>query len=245
VDYIFYTVIGILAGATGAASSGGGLLSIPLLLLMGFSPVNVIATTRIGSLVGGISSLHQYIKLSLVEWRYMLPYLAVISAAAGVAGPLLVVHLNSELIKKIVGTALAALCILLLTTKSYGLLEQNKHSSDRLKGTLLTFPSMVYATMFGAGGGALIINIMIHFFGQKINKAVATGLAVWIVGTFIAALSYALQGLVMFDVAVPLVIGSIVGGYIGARFISKTQHQSIKLILGVIIGISAIKILFF
>lgn len=244
-DNILYFLIGLAAGAVGAVSSGGGLLSIPLLMFMGISPIHAIATTRWGSFFGASSSLYYYSKYKRVNWNYVFPYLALFSVIAGLAGPRVLSKIDESTVATLIGLVLIALSIFLLVTNKHGLATFNRRKRYKVLGGLLVLPAMFYAVMFGAGGGALVIIIMILFFGLNIKHATATGMSVWILGTGVAALTYLITGLVDYGVAIPLVAGSLIGGYLGASYIEKIDRSYVKIILGVIVGLSGLKILFF
>ena len=243
-EQLISLIIGLAAGIVGAISSGGGLLSIPVFLFMGVAPVTTIATTRIGSGSGGIASVYRYHKDNLVRWRYF-PYLAPLSCIAGILGPRLLIRIDQQIIVRIIGGALILLFILLYFTKEYGILVKRRHRKHKIVGLILVFFAMMYATMFGAGGGALVINIIMYFFGLSVTEAIATGMSVWLAGTIVASFTYALSGVVNYSLAIPLMIGSVAGGYLGAHWAIQKDSKAIKKILAIIIGLSGIKILFF
>jgi uncharacterized protein len=237
-------IIGLLAGIVGAISSGGGLLSIPCFIFMGVPPITAIATTRLGSAAGGFSSIYRYHRDNLIHWRY-LPLLAPISCLAGIIGPRLLIQINQETVKNIVGVALLLLFVLLFYTKEFGLITKVRHRAHKAIGSVLVFFAMIYATMFGAGGGAIVINIVMFFFGMKVNESTATGMSVWLVGTTVAAIAYSMSGAVDFSLAIPLMLGSVVGGYIGAHVAVIKGNAWAKKILAIMVLLSGIKILFF
>lgn len=244
-DSTIYFIIGLAAGAVGAVSSGGGLLSIPLLMFMGISPIHAIATTRWGSFFGAASSLYYYSKRNRISWKYVFPYLAFFSILAGLSGPRILPKIDEAIVATLIGIVLIFLSAFLLATNKHGLATFNRRKRYKVLGGLLVLPAMFYAVMFGAGGGALVIIIMILFFGLNIKNATATGMSIWIIGTGVAALTYLITGLVDYGVAVPLVFGSLIGGYIGASYIEKIDRSYVKIILGIIVGLSGVKILFF
>jgi uncharacterized protein len=237
-------ILGLIAGAVGAVSSGGGIVSIPFLLFLGYPPIAVVGTTRSGSFFGALGSLYNYQKHGLIHWRYALRLLPV-SLMAGLLGPAILIRIDQQLVQTIIGLALIVLGVFLLLTKTYGILPQSRLRRHRVVGAILSFFGMLYAAMFGAGGGAIIINIMIACFGLAVAQATATGMAVWIVGTGVAAVTYAFAGHFLFHMALALVAGSIIGGYFGAHMTVRMQTVWLKRCLGLLVLGSGIKIIFF
>ena len=234
--------IGVAAGILGSISSGGGIITIPYLLFLGYPPVSVIGTTRIGSLFGGIASLYTYNKAGNIRWKTVVK-LAIPSAIAGIIGPILLPKINPDIIISVIGLTLLVLAIWMLIFKNYGVKEKKRDKNHKIIGLVAIFFAMLYAVMFGAGGGAIVINLMVVFFGMKLNKASATGMAVWLVGTFVATVVYVINGHFNAQLAAVLAIGSLIGGVVGARYVVTKDPKWLKNALGIIILISGVKIL--
>lgn len=186
-------LIGLVAGVVGSISSGGGIITIPYLLFFGYTPVEVIGTTRIASLCGGIASVYRYHKGGRINWR-LVKKLALPSALAGVAGPFILPMLNPDLIVAIIGFTLLALAAWMLLFKNYCVKDNKRHKKHKVMGLAMVTIAMLYAVMFGAGGGAIVINLMVLFFGMKLNRAAATGMTIWLFGTFVGSVFYLFRG---------------------------------------------------
>lgn len=232
-----------MAGMIGAVSSGGGLLTIPLLLFLGYNPLLTVGTTRIGSFAGGIASTIKYGQYNKINWS-IVKKLAPLSVMAGVIGPFLLHKIHPDKILIIIGTTLVLLALWMLIKRGYGVRTNTKHKNHKLLGGLLVFPIMTYAVMFGAGGGALVINILVIFFGLNIIEATATGISVWLIGTGISSVFYLIQGDVLILIAILLAISSALGGYIGAKYVVNNHTKLLTKILAVIILLAGLKILF-
>lgn len=237
-------LIGVVGGMVGAISTGGGLITIPGVIFLGLSPIQAIATTRLSAVSGGLSSLYEYHKSSAIIWRYML-YFVFLSAVAGIIGPKLLLQINEELIAKIIGLLLLATLPLFMLKQDFGIINQVKRRNHKILGLVALFVAMIYGTMFGAGGGVLLIYALIYFFGMNVTEANATGTVMWIVGMIIALITYIASGVVVFSVGIPLLLGAIIGGHLGARLALKKGVIWVKGVLAVLIVISSVKLIFF
>lgn len=237
-------MVGFIAGLIGAISSGGGLLTIPFLIFLGYSPLSVIGTTRVGSFAGGLASAVKYAQYKKINWS-IFKKLAPLSVLAGVVGPFLLHKIHPSKILLIIGCALILLAFWMLISKGYGAKSSKKHKNHKFLGGLLVLPVMFYAVMFGAGGGALVINILILFFGLSLLEATATGISIWLIGTGISSIFYFISGDVLVVIAILLAISSALGGYIGAKFVVKNHGKILTKILAIIILTAGIKLLFF
>jgi uncharacterized membrane protein YfcA len=95
-------LIGFIGSFIGSIATGANLINIPGLIFIGVSPITAIATTRLSAVTGGAAIVYRYHKGKAVLWRYIPPFL-LIAVAGGIIGPQLLLHINPNVIKPIVG----------------------------------------------------------------------------------------------------------------------------------------------
>ncbi len=237
-------LIGLASGLVGAISTGGGLISIPGLIFLGQSPISAIATTRLSAISGGAAALFKYHKGKAIIWKY-LPIFMVISLVAGIIGPKLLVQIDKNIVERLIGISMLIMLPLLVYKKDFGVAKKVRHKKHQLPGLVLLFIVMIYGTMFGAGGGIFLISVLVYFFGLTVTEANATGTAMWLVGTFTALVAYISHGEVVFSVGIPLLLGALIGGYVGAHIALQKGTVWVKWFLVSVVAISSIKLIFF
>lgn len=77
----------LLAGLIDAIAGGGGLITIPALLLTGMAPVTVLGTNKLQSLFGSLSATIAYISAGHVELKGQFAQ-ALLACLGGIAGAL-------------------------------------------------------------------------------------------------------------------------------------------------------------
>ncbi len=237
-------LIGFLASFVGSISTGANLIAIPGLIFIGASPITAIATTRLSAITGGAAIIYRYHKGKAVLWRYV-PYFIGIAIVAGVVGPKLLLHLDQNSIRPAIGVLLIATLPLLFVKQ--GLQNTRKDTSLRHKiiGLIVLLVVMTYATMFTLGGGIFLAYTLMYFYGMTFIEANATGTVIWVLGAATALIAYAAEGKVNFSLGIPLMLGSVAGGYLGAQLALKNGVAWIKWFLAAVIVISAIKLIFY
>ena len=75
-------VVAALAGALDAIAGGGGLVTLPALLLAGLSPVQALGTNKLQGAISALSSTTAFARRGLIDWKTALP----VAGAAAVAG---------------------------------------------------------------------------------------------------------------------------------------------------------------
>ena len=250
----------ILAGATGALSigsgaivglvlglvgGGGSILAVPLLVyLVGVSPPHVaIGTSALAVSASAFANLLPHARAGHVKWRC-----AVVFAAAGVAGALG----GAEFAKALDGESLMLLFGLLMVVVGILMLRKRKDEGNpdvrlttdtaRELAPLLVgigFAVGVLSGFFGIGGGFLIVPGLILATGMPLGFAIGTSLvAVGFFGAATAA-SYAISGLIDWDVAALFVLGGFAGGLAGVALgrVLARRKQALSVIFAALVTI--------
>ncbi len=78
-------VVALCAGFFDAIAGGGGLLTVPALLIAGFDPVVAVATNKLQGSFGTVSATVAFARARRIDWRSALP-MAACAAAGSLAG---------------------------------------------------------------------------------------------------------------------------------------------------------------
>ncbi|MCW5319262.1 TSUP family transporter [Nostoc sp. KVJ3] len=97
----------------------------------------------------------------------------------------------------------------------------------------------------GIGGGIIILPALIFLFGFSQHQAQGTTLALLVPPIdILAAWTYYKQGYVDFKIAGLLCLGFVLGGWLGAKIGTGLSNVILARIFGVLLLVSAIRVLF-
>ena len=97
-------LLGLAAFASGfvdAISGGGGMITMPALLLAGLDPVSAVATNKLQGVFGTGSSMAAYARARMIDWK-RLGWMMAGAAMAGMAGAFAVKSLPDHVLKALV-----------------------------------------------------------------------------------------------------------------------------------------------
>ncbi len=237
-------LLGLSSGFIGGLSTGGGLISIPGLIFMGLSPGAAIATTRLSALTGGLSAFFRYRQERMVRWDKIWPFI-IIAILGGIVGSKLLLQIDQHTLQKAVGILLLILAPALAFNQDFGLKELEKTKRQNRAGYLVIFLVMIYAAMFGGGGGTFMLYTLVYFFGMTIIQSTANGNVMGLFAIVTALIYYLHSGIVNFSYGIPLMIGSAIGGYMGAHAAIEKGNAFVRIAFLVIVFASGVKLLFF
>jgi len=235
-----------LAGAINSIAGGGTLLSFPAALAVGLSPVVANATNTVALVPGTLASAFAYRQELFADKRHFVPLLLP-SLCGGLIGAYLLLAAPARVFEAIVPWLVlgATLLILLKRPLLSRLGTKDSPSRSRIVAVGLgIFLMAVYGGYFGAGIGIIILATLslltpmdIHTMNARktVLASIVNGAAA---GLFIA------KGTANLPAAGVMAIGSIAGGYFGARLARRVPATVVSRAV-VAIGLILAAILFY
>lgn len=98
---------------------------------------------------------------------------------------------------------------------------------------------------FGGGGGMIVVPMLIMLLKCEPKKAHATAILIILPLSLISGLFYAIFGNLNLIVFLPVSIGVLVGGTIGALLLSKLSNKWLIVIFSVVMAVAGFKMLLF
>lgn len=241
---IYLFIAGLVAGMYGSIIGGGGLIGFPSLILIGVGTETAIATGRFNAVFMEGSSVVAFARKKLVRWRQALP-LALIAVPTSILGARIVTSINETFVNTIVALILVSLLFLLPRIKS-SQKEDTKIINSRsnfMKMAFLVFALALYGGFYGAGFGTMIMFPLLIFGGNTLLESSGGARLIGLFMSVAASVVFISNGLVDFSLALPQLLGGIIGAQIGVHFADKIDAKKIKLALGAVILISVAKLL--
>ena len=121
---------------------------------------------------------------------------------------------------------------------------KNKYFDFNIKNTLIgSFTGFVNG-VFGSGGGTLLVPILNNILKVEEHKSHATALAIIIFLTSASSVIYISKGTYDISLTIKVAIGSIIGGLVGAKLLSKVTGKFLRISFGTIMIIAALRMVF-
>jgi uncharacterized membrane protein YfcA len=227
---------GAVAASVNAAAGGGTLLSFPALLAAGLTPLAANATSTVGLLPGSFSSVFG-LRQELHAQRRDVALVALASTAGGVLGAILLLALGSKVFALAVpALLLIASGLLLLQPLLARFLAGRGPARARGRGAM--FAAMlvvaVYAGYFGAGAGILFLGAMGLLLPRDLQQVNALKVLCALLSNAVGALTFVVAELwlhphaLVLRAALPLAVGSLLGGYFGVRLVRRLPPQALR-----------------
>ncbi|MFI3210406.1 MAG: sulfite exporter TauE/SafE family protein [Peptostreptococcaceae bacterium] len=119
-----------------------------------------------------------------------------------------------------------------------------KKSNFNIKNTIIGLSTGFINGVFGAGGGTLLVPILNNILKLEEHKSHATSLGIILFLSSTSAVVYASKGTYDISLTIRVGIGSIIGGIIGAKMLSKLTGKFLRISFGIIMIIASIRMVF-
>lgn len=108
---------------------------------------------------------------------------------------------------------------------------------------LIGFISGISSGLFGAGGGVIIVLMMTMLLQQEQHIAQATAISITFTASIVSCIIYFMHGNLQWQLIIPVAIGSVLGGYVGAKIMKKISAKHLKRFFGIFMIISGIRMM--
>jgi uncharacterized membrane protein YfcA len=231
---LLLTAVAFLAGVIDAIAGGGGLLTLPTLLVTGLDPRIALGTNKGQGIFGSFASLLAYYHAGHIDRsRVASSFLAAL--VGSVLGVRLVLALRPELLRPVVLGLLVGVVIFFALRMRGG---QKPDAPRRAWPVALAHPILVAAAIslvvglydgfFGPGTGTFLIVLFVTLFGDDLTRATANAKVANFGSNVGAVISFAIAGVIDFRLALPMGLAQALGGVVGARAAIRGGERLIR-----------------
>jgi len=236
---IFLFFAGVLGGALNSVAGGGSFIAFPALLFTGVPPIPANATNTIALWTGAAASGGAYRKRLDVPKRVMVPLLAA-SLIGGLAGAILLLKTPAHTFMRVLPwLTLGATLLFAFGKKLAGgrksVIEHEASTAALVGTTLFQLCVGVYGGYFGGGMGIVMLAMLAVLGMTDIHAMNALKSLMAFVVNGIAVVTFIVAGAVYWKHGIVMILGGIVGGYVGAHYAQKMPQVWIRVFV-VLVG---------
>ena len=231
-------IIMLIAFLMTMTGRGGGNFYVLTLVFSGIS-MNLSAST--GQFILMCSSLMAAIlfsKQKMNHWKLTI-FLGVLLFVSAMAGGFYGQFFNEKVLKVIFAVLMFVAALLMLKKPKQKLKNDGKFvitltsNNETFKVNLLVTIPIVLLTgflsgMVGVSGGSFLVPLMLLSMNVPMHIAVGTSTTLVSVSAAAGFFGHIGAGIVDFNLAIPLALGGIIGGFMGAKMALKSKPKNLK-----------------
>ncbi|MCU1298931.1 MAG: sulfite exporter TauE/SafE family protein [Acidobacteriaceae bacterium] len=229
---IFLFGAGIIGGALNAVAGGGSFVAFPALLFLRVPPIQANATNTVALWTAAAASGGAYRKRLDVPRRVFIPLL-VTSFIGGLVGAYLLLKTPAHTFLEVLpwltlgATLLFAFGRKLIPGRSSGL-GHGSSNAALVGAVLFQFAVAVYGGYFGGGMGIVMLAMLAMLGMTDIHAMNALKSVMGFVINGVAVAAFIVARAVYWKQGIPMIVGGIVGGYVGAHYAQRVPQVWIR-----------------
>jgi hypothetical protein len=231
---------GFTAGLVNAVVGSGSLLTFPVLLAFGYTPVVANVSNTVGMAFGNVSGVVGY-RRELSGQRARIQSLAVPAGLGAITGALLLLALPAAIFHRVVPVLiLVAVGLVIVQPRLTLMLEQHRERAYgvwALKGGV--FLTAIYGGYFGAAQGVILIGLLGPLLNEGLQRVNALKNVLAAIVNGIAAVVFVLFAHVAWVPALLLAVSSVAGGQAGAAVGRRLPPNVLRVVI-VVAGVAAV-----
>jgi uncharacterized protein len=236
--WLLTALAGFAAGLIDSIVGGGGLVLTPAMLNLhpGLHILQAIGTQRTSSIMGTSVAAWNYLRKIQVERRIIVP--ACLSAlCASAIGVQFAKRIDPDVLKWTVLVICVALALYTVFRKDLGLQEDRRFhpQHETLVAIGIGAGTGFYNGLIGPGTGTLMVFAFVSFLGLDFLKSSAVSKAANVSADLSSWTVLLFSGFVIWVLAIPLIIGNMLGSYIGSHMAIRKGQAFVRALFLIIV----------
>ncbi len=242
-SYLLLIIAALGAGLINSVAGGGMFLTFPALVFTGVPSIIANASSTTALIPGVLASGWAYREDFRKSENFPFWPLVIVSVAGGIVGALLLLFTPQTTFDSVIPwLMLGATLLFTFGARITPILKRVIHIGPVAVVTIQFFIA-IYGGYFGGAIGIMMLATWTVFGLTDIHVMNANRTLMGAAANIIAALMFAVAGKIWWPQTLVMLVGTIIGGYIGARVARKVDPRYIRWIVTVVSA--AITVVFF
>lgn len=235
-------VTAVLAGFVDSIAGGGGIITVPVLLALGFPPHLALGTNKLQASFGSLTSTLNYRRGKMLRFREIIPGIA-FTALGACTGTITVQVISADVLTRIIPALLVMIFLYMLFNPNLGDTQTTHRMTPWLFylvfGCLLGF----YDGFFGPGTGSIWTIVFVLWLGFDLKQATAHTKALNFTSNIVSLAAFIVGGHVVVLAGVTMGLGQILGAYAGSHLVLKCGTRFVRIFFLCVVAITIAKLL--
>ena len=223
-------LVAVVAGLLDTLAGGGGLISLPALILSGVPPLAALGTNKLQGSTGTATATYMMIKNKKISWSSV-KHLMLAAFIGAVFGTIAVQFINTDALTFVIPTVLLFIAIyFLISPKPPETLGKPKLSNRKYKNIVIPIIGY-YDGMFGPGTGSFFALSGVSCRGHDLITSTAIAKSLNFATNIASLIVFLIAGHVVWVVGIIMMLGQVIGAWIGSHCLFKINPTYLRVVV--------------
>ncbi len=241
--YPFLFLVALFAGTMDTVAGGGGLVTVPILMSLGWSPQDALGTNKFQASFGSGSATLHFVRAGAISLREC-AWGILFTAVGAAAGAWAVGQIPAAFLNRLIPVLLIVMAAYFLLSPRLGLEERPARMGTLPFYLVFGLGIGFYDGFFGPGTGSFFAVAFVLLLGYELRKATAATKVMNFTSNILSLAVFLLMGNVHFVPGLVMAGGQFLGGRIGARLVLTRGARLIRPVFITVVVAIAAKLLY-
>ncbi len=217
----------MVAGFVDAIAGGGGLITIPVLLLAQVPPLHAIATNKLQGSCGSLTASLMVLRRRLVHWSEVRA-LFVSSLIGAAVGACAVQYVRAQTLDIVIPVVVVGIALYFLLAPNAGTIDSRPRLSRAAYRGVVVPGIGFYDGMFGPGTGSFFSLAGVALRGQNLIAATAHAKVLNFASNIASLAVFIAGGKVLWTAGAAMVAGQVIGAWGGSHAMVRGGTRLIR-----------------
>ncbi|BFU59184.1 MULTISPECIES: TSUP family transporter [Rodentibacter] len=220
-------VVAFVAAFIDAIAGGGGLITIPALLMTGIPPAAALGTNKLQAMGGAFSASMYFLRKRAVNLREFW-FILICVFLGSATGTIMIQLMDVSVFKKLLPWLILAIGLYFLFTPTLGESDRKQRLNYFVFGLIVSPFLGFYDGFFGPGTGSIMNLACVVLLGFNLAKATAHAKVMNFTSNLASFLFFLAGGQILWTVGIVMMLGSSVGATWGAKMVMTRGKTLIR-----------------
>mgnify|MGYP003684701739 CR=1 FL=1 len=237
-------IAAIIAGVVDTIAGGGGLITVPSMLLAGLPPLTVLGTNRMQSAIGEFTACVNFLIKKQLNINGLITGVVATTIGA-ILGSYSISLFPNDFLKVMLPILMIAITIYTIFSKR---MRDNVSINTNISTTTFMIISGLsigfYNGFFGPGVGSIWMLAFVIFLGRTIKTASIAAKPLNLMGNIVSLIFFAALGTVNYKVGLVMGTGQIIGATVGSHLVINKGDKLVKPVFITVTVIMSLKLIY-
>ena len=230
-----------VAGIVDAIAGGGGLITLPVYMLVGLPPHQAIGTNKMSSCMGTTIATYRFAREGYIKWK-MAIFAIAFALAGSYTGANISLMISNRMFKILMLFILPVVAWFVLRTKSFDL-DREPYSFRKtcILSCITAFVVGVYDGFYGPGTGTFLILLLTSVAHLTLKEANGLTKAINMTTNVTSLVVFLINGTVLIPLGILAGLCNIAGNWIGVSFFDRKGGAVVKPVMLLVLTVFLVK----